>query len=236
MSISPATHQVGATAITSLGSYISLHTGVAGTTGANEASGSPYVRVQSTPYTADGIGDTNSPQVNIPCPAGTYYEGGVYSTPTGGTLAVPSGLAVVTHAGGTLTTGVAVFYKLTAFNWSGETTASTEVSFTPSGGNLSGTLSWSTLVGVSDQTFIAALLAGFKLYRGTSAGAENVLVATIANTATSYIDTGAAGTTAAIPGSNTASTFVGSAALVGGPQTVTGPGATSINVAPGWGA
>lgn len=230
MGIPNATHQVASNAIAGQGSWISLHTGSgAGTTGANEASGGSYARQQATPITADGVGDNNGTQVNIPCVAGTYTEAGVFSTQTGTSLAAPSGLSEALAAGGSLSTGVTVYYKITAFNWSGETTASSEVSASPSGGNLSVALSWSALTGVSGLTGFGAFCAGFKIYRGTSSNGENKLVATVANTATGYTDTGAAGTTATPPVSNTASTFVGSAGLIGGPQTVTGS-TPSINV------
>lgn len=52
---------------------------------------------------------------------------------------------------------------------------------------------------------------GYKVYRGTAAGAENVLVATL-GTVTTYTDTGAAGTAATVPTSNTST--LGSAPAV----------------------
>jgi hypothetical protein len=84
---------------------------------------------------------------------------------------------------------------------------------------------------VSGATGIAALVAGYKIYRGTATGAENLLITTVGPTVTTYTDTGAAGTSATPPGSNTALTFVGSAPFTGGSVTVSGLGA-SINVSP----
>jgi hypothetical protein len=231
MGIPNATHQVASNAIAAQGNWISLHTDTAGTSGANEASGSGYARQQSTPWAADGVGDNNGPQVNISCAAGTYKEGGIWSVQTGSSLSAPSGLAASATSGGSLTSGTTYYYKITGFNWSGQTTASLEVSATPSGSNLSVALTWSSLTGVSGLSGIGGLLAGFKVYRGTASGSENVVVATVLNTATGYTDTGGAGTAASLPGSNTASTFVGSAAFIGGNVTVTGVGA-SINVTP----
>src|SRR6516164_9026467 len=93
MGIPNATHQSASNTIAGLGNYISLHTAAAGTTGANEAAGGSYVRQQSTPWAQNGAGANTGPQVFIPCPAGTYVEGGIWSTQTGTLLSAPSGLA-----------------------------------------------------------------------------------------------------------------------------------------------
>jgi hypothetical protein len=231
MAIPNATHQAGCNTIASLGDYISLHTSPAGTTGANEASGGGYSRQLSTPWTPDGTGDNNSPQVNLPCAAGTYVEAGIWSTASGSVLSVPSGVTAAPAAGGSFTTSTTGYFKITAFNWAGETTASAEVSATFSGSNLAALISWSAVAGVHDQTGHAALFAGTRIYYGSTSGSENVLVATVAASATSYTVTSSTGTSASPPVSNTASTFVGSAALLGGSVTVTGSGA-SINVSP----
>lgn len=210
--------------------YLALFTAAAGTTGANEASGSPYARVALSAPVPDGVGDNNFPQVNVPCPAGTYEEAGFFTTATNNSLSAPSGLAVSAASGGSLTASTTYYYKMTAINFAGETLASSEVSFTPSGGNLSGALTWSALAGVSGLQPLARYFAGYNIYRGTSSGSENVLVATVAYNAVSYTDTGAAGTADSPPGSNTASTFVGSNTFNGGYVSVSGGGA-SINVA-----
>jgi hypothetical protein len=75
-------------------SFISLHTGDPGTTGANEVSGGAYVRVAVSWRTATGGVRTNSNTLSINLPpsttvthfgvwsastAGTYYLGGVIS-------------------------------------------------------------------------------------------------------------------------------------------------------------
>lgn len=86
MGIPAATHQTASNAVAALGNWISLHTAAAGTTGANEATGGGYGRRQSTPWTADGNGNNTGPQVNIPCAAGTYVEGGIWSASTAGTF------------------------------------------------------------------------------------------------------------------------------------------------------
>jgi hypothetical protein len=68
------------------GNWISLHTNLAGTNGANEATGGGYGRRQTTPWTPDGAGTNSGPAVNIPCAAGIYVESGVWSASTGGTF------------------------------------------------------------------------------------------------------------------------------------------------------
>lgn len=231
MGIPNPTHQMASNAIASCGNYISLHTDVASTSGANEASGGSYARQQSTPWVADGVGDNSGPQVNIPCPAGTYKEGGIWSTLTGSTLSAPSGVSATGSGTGGTFAAATYYWKITAFNFSGETTASAEVSAVLTGTTSSCALAWSALTGVHDQTGIGALFAGYKIYRGTTSNGESVRVATVAASATSYTDTGTAGTSASLPGSNTASTFVGSAAFTGGNVTVTGASA-SVNVTP----
>ena len=120
-----------------------------------------------------------------------------YATSTftiGLTLAAPSGLGVSPNVGGG-TFGAATYYwVLTNTNAAGETTVSNEVS-TAVAASGTASLTWSAApAGTSNQ----------KLYRGTSAGAENVLVATLAAGATSYTDTGTAGTSASPPASNSA--------------------------------
>lgn len=234
MGIPNATHQAASNTIAGLGNWISLHTGSgAGTTGANEASGGGYARVQSTPSTPDGLGDNTSPQVNIPCAAGTYTEGGIWSTASGSTLAAPSGVTPTgSGTGGTLAAAT-YYYVITAFNQAGETTASSEVSVTTSGTTSSVQIVWSHVSGVYNLPALGQNFAGYRIYRGTASAAENLLVGTASASATSWTDTGFAGTSATPPVSNTASTFIASAGLVGGSVTVTGTGA-SVNVTPTW--
>lgn len=109
----------------------------------------------------------------------------------GGTaIAAPTGLAAVAVAtGGTFAAG-AYFWKVTALSAVGETTGSNEATATLVL-NGSANLSWTA---TPDAT-------GYKVYRGTVAGAENVLVATL-GTVTSYTDTGTGGA-GAVPGANT---------------------------------
>ena len=85
MGIPNPTHQAASNAIAALGSWISLHTASAGTTGASEATGGGYARKQTT-WTPGTTGVNTGSEVNIPCAAGTYVEGGIFSAVTAGTF------------------------------------------------------------------------------------------------------------------------------------------------------
>lgn len=114
-------------------------------------------------------------------------------------VAAPSGLSATLAAGGSLTSGTTYYYVVTATTYAGETTASSEVSATPSGGNLTVSLSWTA----------ATAATGYKVYRGTSAGGENLLVGTITSGSTvTFSDTGIAGSSATVPTSNTTGPLV----------------------------
>ena len=213
------TLQRSSDAVAGLGKWISVHTDAAGTTGANEASGGGYSR-QAAAWTPDGAGNNTSGQVQIALPPGQFVEGGVNSTESGSAVAVVSDLAATTNStGGTLAAGSYV-WVITTTNFSGETTSSNEVSATLTGTTSSVGLSW-TLPDGAD---------GVKVYRGTVAGSENVLVATLGAVST-YTDTGAAGTSATPPADNTASTFVGSEAFANGVIVISGAGA-NLKVTP----
>lgn len=214
------------------GSNVGLNTADGGTTGTNEASGGGYGRQTAASNTPDGLGDNNFTQVNIPCAggSGTNYTGmSVWSTTSGTLLSVPSGVSATgSGTGGTLAAGT-WYYVVTAFNVAGETTASVEVSATTTGTTSSVTIPWSHVSGVYDLPTRAQIDAGYRIYRGTASGTHNVLVATVAATATTWTDTGVAGTAGSPPVSNTAYTFCGYSPFTGGTVTVMGTGG-SINV------
>ena len=214
------------------GNWFGLNTADGGTTGANEATTAPYARQQSSGYTPDSLGDNNFVTVNIPCygGAGTNYTGcSAWSVQSGATLAVPSGVSATgSGTGGTLNAAT-YYYTVTAFNIAGETTASAEVSATTSGTTSSVAIAWSHVSGVYDLATRAQADAGYRIYRGTTSGAENVLIGTVAATATTFTDTGAAGTAGAPPSSNTANTFCGYNSFDGGTITAVGTNC-SINV------
>ncbi|TDH48493.1 hypothetical protein E2F47_23540 [Mycobacterium eburneum] len=132
-------------------------------------------------------------------PAGDTIVSAVWTPSAGvgiGAITAPASLAVSTqNQGGSLAAGT-YYWVVTATNAKGETTVSNEVNGVTTGSTGAAVLTW--------QAVGAA--TGYKVYRGTAAGAENVLVATIGSGATvTYTDTGgsAAGTP---PTSNTAIT------------------------------
>lgn len=96
-------------------------------------------------------------------------------------------LGTTSTTGGTLAAG-ATFWKVTATDAAGETVGSNEVTATLTGTTSSQPLSW----------VLPANATGIKVYRGTVAGSENVLVTTL-GAVSSYTDTGAAGTPASVP-------------------------------------
>lgn len=110
----------------------------------------------------------------------------------GGALAAPTLSAGASQAGGTFAAGT-YYWKVTAVTGYGETTGSNEISATLTL-NQQKVLNWTAVAGAER----------YKLYRGTSAGNQNVLVATIAGSLLTYTDTGTAGTAATVPTSSTA--------------------------------
>jgi hypothetical protein len=99
--------------------------------------------------------------------------------------------ATTSTSGGTL--GVATYYyKITALTASGETLPSNEQFVTTTGTTSSNTLSWSPV----------AAATGYRVYRGTATGAENVYYAP--GNVTTFVDTGAASTGGSPPGTSTA--------------------------------
>lgn len=110
-----------------------------------------------------------------------------------GPLAAPVlTLGATGTTGGTFGAGT-FYWKVTAVTGYGETTGSNEVT--------------ATLVATGTQALSWAAVPGaqlYKVYRGTAAGAENTLVATVGAGTTSHIDTGTAGTAATVPTVSTA--------------------------------
>jgi hypothetical protein len=110
-------------------------------------------------------------------------------------LAAPVTSAVTTATtGGTIPRSTTWYYKVTAINANGETTAGTEQSLSTGAGTDTNTLSanWTTVAGAT----------GFKIYRGVAAGQENLLIGTV-GLVTTFADTGA-GIGSTIAGSTTA--------------------------------
>lgn len=95
-------------------------------------------------------------------------------------------LGTTATTGGTFTAG-AKFWKVTAIVGGGETAGSNEVTATLVA-NGTQVLNWTSV----------ASATGYKVYRGTTAGGQNILVATLGAVLT-YTDTGIAGTAGTVP-------------------------------------
>lgn len=118
---------------------------------------------------------------------------------TTGQLSPPAGLlSFHTSSGGTLAAGT-YYYVVTAVNANGETTSSNEVSATVAGSTSSVQLVWQA---VGSGSFGPT---HYKVYRGTTAGGENKLIATLGPTTFTFTDTNITGTTATPPTSDGAS-------------------------------
>lgn len=88
MPLTNASKETAATAVTALGSWVSLHTADPGTTGASEATGgSPaYARKQTTWTAGSSDGVVAGSEVTIDLAANTYTHFGIWSAATGGTF------------------------------------------------------------------------------------------------------------------------------------------------------
>ena len=138
----------------------------------------------------DGVVIYETP-VDVTVGRWTDFTTDLIEVPVNPSLAAPVLTKGATNtSGGTFAAGT-YYWKLTAINANGETLGSNEVSATLV---LNGTqvLNWTAVPGAT----------GYKLYRGTAAGAENKLTATL-GTVTTYTATGGAGTTATVPSVNT---------------------------------
>lgn len=81
----PATKEALADAFVALGSWLSMHTGNPGITGANEATGGGYARKQTTwvaDTTDDGVRTGSTVEFDVP--AGTYTHVGLWSASSAG--------------------------------------------------------------------------------------------------------------------------------------------------------
>lgn len=123
------------------------------------------------------------------------FDEGVLSNVTFNTTqsGVPTGLTATPVVGGGTFASNTYFWVVTARTALGETTVSNEASATVAL-NGSANLTWTAPNNV---------VTGYKIYRGTAAGAENVLVATVGSGTTAFTDTNV-GSAGAPPGTNTA--------------------------------
>ncbi len=82
----PATREALAVEYSTLGDWISLHTGDPGTTGADEASGGGYAREQTTWSAGASDGEVTGTQVEITAAADTYTHIGINTAVSAGTF------------------------------------------------------------------------------------------------------------------------------------------------------
>lgn len=134
--------------------------------------------VQMGPVTEDMVSATYAFLTDVS--TGNSLPAPVITTPLG-----------AASSGGTFAAGT-YYWRITALNSRGETITSNEVSQTLTA-NQQQALTWGAVSGAT----------GYKVYRGTAAGAENILVTTL-GAVTSYTDTGSAGTAATPPQVSTA--------------------------------
>jgi len=127
------------------------------------------------------------------------------------TIASPVATATFVASGGSFPSGLNEFYKVSAITVAGETTPSAEVSVVTSGTTGSVALAWPQVAGAT----------GYRIYRGTVAGAEIVLVQAIGSgTTVTFTDTGAIQPTVAAVTQSPAGAQPAAASVT---DTVTGP-------------
>lgn len=119
-------------------------------------------------------------------------------------LAAPTANTPTTATTGGTLPAATYYYVVTTLNALGETTASNEVSVTTTGTTSANTITWSAVTGAT----------GYRVYRGTATGTENVYYAVGA--VTTLTDTGAAASTGSPPTNNTTANTAGFRVIVGG--------------------
>jgi hypothetical protein len=112
-------------------------------------------------------------------------------TPSAAATQIPApqqAAATSAPIGGTLVNPQEYFYVVSALYGNLESMPSNEENVVAAGAASSNTVSWTAAPTFNNQS-----PTGYKIYRGTAAGAENVFFIALAS-ATSFVDTGAAGT------------------------------------------
>ena len=107
--------------------------------------------------------------------------------------------------GGSIAAGT-YYYKVTTLDGAQESVGSNEESQTTTGATSTVTINWGAVSGAT----------GYKIYRGSAAGAENLLIATV-GPSTSYTETGGETTSAASPPATAPSVILRAAMLLDAP-------------------
>jgi hypothetical protein len=117
-----------------------------------------------------------------------------FTDPGGPEYFVPQlSISTTSNSFGALAAGT-YYYTLTSITASGESTASNGVSATTTGGTSVVQLNWNQVTGAT----------GYKIYRGTSPGAEDTLIATLSSGSNlQFLDEGSEATSHASPPTNT---------------------------------
>lgn len=183
---------------------VSDQTTLADVTGANECNFDGYARSGTITWGPDvfyltgGIATIYGNMVNFQSAANQSHRQniqGVFYVESFTGLAAPTAPSATLASGGSLALNTELFYVVTALEGAYESVASVEVHATPTvSGTQSITIAWTAVTGAT----------GYKVYRGTATGAENLLVATIMPGSTvSWTDTGSeTGSTASPPTSS----------------------------------
>ncbi|HJT31131.1 MAG TPA: DUF4214 domain-containing protein [Pirellulales bacterium] len=120
---------------------------------------------------------------NVPAGTTTFADDGNETTTTQAAahLQPPASVTATAATGGTLAANTTYYYLVTAVNALGETTGGTEAVGTTTSTKLTQDLSWAAVNGA----------LGYRVYRGTASGAENVLIGVVnSGTTTTFIDDG----------------------------------------------
>lgn len=154
--------------------------------------------VQAAPTTAN-TGGTLTPGtyyyvVAATNAAGETIKSNEQSIATQAALATPVQATPTTATTGGTLAAATYYYVVTATDASGETIKSNEQSIATTGTTSANTISWAAITGAT----------GYRIYRGTATGGENVFYSVGA--VTSFMDTGAANTAGTPPASNTTGT------------------------------
>ncbi len=163
-----------------------------------EFGGSELVATNNTTYlllTAGTPGQPFTATTSASVGAGTTTPTLTLST----TISVPTGVGCTDNPGaGTLNANTAYYYRVSAINAAGETTAAAEQSVTTSNNGLNThavTITWTAVPGAT----------GYRVY-GRSTGAELFIAGVNGASAVSYQDTGSITPSGALPASNTTAT------------------------------
>jgi hypothetical protein len=142
------------------------------------------------------LGTSEAALYTVPAATTVKVAQGTMCNVTGSAAAPVLTLGTTSTTGGTLAAAT-YYWKVTGKAANGETVGSNEVTATTTGTTSSQPLSWTAVGGATS----------YNIYRGTTAGGENLLIANVTSGLT-YTDIGAVGSTGYPPATSTFSTDV----------------------------